>query len=228
MPGGGRATRLRVRPRSGWRLLACVVGLVLVGSVLVVVAGAAARDAGPGPPAGPPDVTAGGVPVGDPAADVTVDVYLDFGCPACRAYHREVDALLDGLVAQGTARVVYHPVAYLDGASTTQYSSRAAAASGCAAEAGVFATYVDLLLAVQPVPPGPGLSDERLVALGRQAGGGPAFARCVREGRYVGWVEAATAAARQAGIAAVPAVFVEGGAVPRTADALRQAVDVRT
>ena len=116
------------------------------------------------------------------------------------------------------------PVAYLDRLSSTRYSSRAAQASGCAADAGVFPAYLDLLFAEQPPPNSAGLPDDRLIALGRQAGAGDEFAQCVQDERYAGWTRSVTEAAAQAGVTATPTVLVNGTPVPRTADALRVAV----
>jgi hypothetical protein len=75
-----------------------------------------------------------------------------------------------------------------------------------------------------PGSPATGLPDDRLIALGRQAGAGDDFARCVRDGRYAGWTRSVTDAASRAGITGTPTVLVNGTAVPRTADALRAAV----
>jgi protein-disulfide isomerase len=132
----------------------------------------------------PPGATATGVPVGQPTAPTTVDLYLDFQCPVCKAYEQQSGATIAQLVTSGAARVVYHPVAFLDRASTTRYSSRSSAASGCAAEAGVFPQLVTLLYANQPAEGGDGLPTDRLVALGQQAGAGPGFAGCVGSDKY--------------------------------------------
>jgi hypothetical protein len=78
-----------------------------------------------------------GVVVGNPDAPVTIDLYLDFQCPACAQYEQQAGATIDELVGSGQAMVVYHPVAYLNRFASTQYSSRSSAAAGCAADAGV-------------------------------------------------------------------------------------------
>ena len=175
--------------------------------------------------AAPPNATAAGVPVGSSGAPATVDLYVDFQCPACRAYEQQVGPTIDELVAGGAARVVYHPVAYLDRFSSTRYASRSSAASGCAAEAGVFPRYAQLLFANQPPEGGDGLPEEQLIALGGQAGAGPGFAECVSSDRYAGWTAALTDEASQAGINATPTVLVNGREIERSVDALRAAVE---
>lgn len=222
----GRSAR-RGRPvvrqrRSSTGMIIAVVVLVLFAGAVgfgVYRAQRSAEDV-----AVPPGATAEGVIVGQADAPATVDLYLDFQCPACRAYEQRVGATIEELVASGAARVVYHPVAYLDRFSSTRYSSRASAASGCAAEAGVFPEFVELLYANQPPEGGDGLPTDRLIALGRQAGAGPGFAECVRSDRYAAWTERVTEAASKAGVTATPTVLVNGQEIGRSAEALRQAV----
>lgn len=175
----------------------------------------------------PPNAIAQGVVVGQADAPVTIDLYEDFQCPACRQLEQQIGPTLGDLVAAGTAKVVYHPVAYLDRFSSTRYSSRSSAAAGCAAAAGVFARFHELLFANQPPEGGDGLSTERLIALGGQAGvTGGDFATCVREERYAGWIAKLTDAASRNGINATPTVLVNGEPLPgpTTPQALQQAV----
>lgn len=173
----------------------------------------------------PPNATASGVSVGSSGAPATVDLYVDFQCPACRAYEQLAEPTIDELVAGGAARVVYHPVAYLDRFSSTRYSSRSSAASGCAAEAGVYPQYAQLLFANQPPEGGAGLPEEQLIALGAQAGAGPGFAECVSSDRYAGWTAALTDEASRSGINRTPTVLVNGREIERSAEALRAAVE---
>src|SRR3954447_7899677 len=94
---------------------------------------------------------------------------------------------LTQLLEAGAISLVYHPLGFLDRLSTTRYSTRAAAASGCASDGGRFPAYRDALFANQPPEGGPGLSDEELVALGHTVGLGADFTRCVAAGAYLPW-----------------------------------------
>ena len=165
-----------------------------------------------------------GITVGQASAPATIDVYLDFQCPVCKAYEEQTGSTIDQLVAAGQAKVVYHPVAYLDRFSSTQYSTRSSQSSACAADAGAFPAYLKLLFAEQPPENSAGLSDDQLVALGRQAGAGDAFASCVADERYAGWTKSVTDAASRSGVNGTPTVLVNGTAVDRTPDALLAAV----
>jgi protein-disulfide isomerase len=165
-----------------------------------------------------------GITVGQAAAPATIDIYLDFQCPICKTYEEQTGATIDELIATGQANVVYHPVAYLNRFSSTQYSTRSSQASACAADAGVFPAYLKLLFAEQPPENSAGLPDEQLVALGRQVGAGDAFASCVEDERYAGWTRSVTDAASRAGVNGTPTVLVNGTVIENTPGALRAAV----
>ncbi|MGW4668201.1 DsbA family protein [Streptosporangium sandarakinum] len=150
-----------------------------------------------------------GIVVG--AGPVTVDVYVDFLCPFCRRFEESAGPTLERLTADGAVSVVYHPMGFLDWLSPDRYSSRAAAASGCAADAGRFTEYARMLFRWQPAEGGPGLSDEELVEAGGAAGVvDGSFGECVRAGVHLGWVGFVTAMAGRAGVEATPSVLVEG------------------
>ena len=173
----------------------------------------------------PPHATAAGVPIGDPAAKATIDIYLDFQCPACKQFEDVSGQTVDQLVAAGQAKVVYHPVAILDRTSPDRYSTRSSAASGCAAADTVFPQFLTLLYANQPEEGSPGLTPDKLVELGQQAGAGPGFAECVNSERHVGWTSALTEQASKDGLAGTPTVKVDGQKVDNPVPgALRAAV----
>ena len=209
--------------REGPSQFTVIALIVVVAFAAVVGVGVYWKNSGGGI-AVPANASAQGVTVGNEAAPKTIDIYLDFQCPACRAYEQQSGATIDELVDSGAARVVYHPVAYLDRFSSTGYSTRSSAASGCAAEAGVFPEYLDLLFAAQPAEGGDGLPEETLVALGEQAGAGPGFAACVAEDRYLPWTAGVTDEAARAGVTSTPTVLADGRAIERTDAALRAAV----
>src|ERR1700758_1954610 len=81
---------------------------------------------------------------------VRIDAFIDFLCPFCRRFELSAGPTLAGLVAEGQVSLVYHPMNFLDAASTTNYSPRAAAASGCAADGERFPGYAHALFVSQP------------------------------------------------------------------------------
>src|ERR1700722_10010638 len=119
---------------------------------------------------------------------VRVDAFIDFLCPFCRGFELSAGPALSGLVSGGQVSLAYHPMNFLDAASTTNYSTRAAAASGCAADRGRFAEYAHALFVEQPPEGGPGRTDAELVRIGLAAGITDAsFATCVSDGIYLDW-----------------------------------------
>jgi protein-disulfide isomerase len=155
---------------------------------------------------------------------VTVEDYIDFMCPHCKAFHDDAGQAINQLAQQNKITFVQHPVAYLDAASTTRYSTRSSAASGCASDGGRFTEYADILFANQPAEGGSGLTDDQLISLGTQVGLGDSFSHCVKDGRYLTWAKKVSDDATRAGITGTPTVFVNGKKVQATAAAVLAAV----
>jgi protein-disulfide isomerase len=173
----------------------------------------------------PASATADGDGVRIGSGPIMVDAYIDFLCPYCRAFERNAGGTLAGLVADGQITLAYHPMNFLDAASTTNYSSRAAAASGCAADGGRFLDYARALFDSQPPEGGPGLTDAQLAELAVSAGlPGPAFAECLHSGRYLDWPSYVTALATARGVQSTPTVLVNGLPVPASARMITAAV----
>jgi protein-disulfide isomerase len=156
---------------------------------------------------------------------VRVDAFIDFMCPYCQRFELSSGPTLASLVAEGRISLVYHPMNFLDEASTTNYSTRAAAASGCAADGGRFAEYANALYVNQPPEGGPGLSDAELADIGRAVGlAGPAFSACVSDRPYRDWPPYVTARATALGVEATPTVLVAGTVVSAEARSITAAV----
>ena len=161
------------------------------------------------PPAAlPAGATAEGDGVVIGTGPVRVDVFIDFLCPFCRQFELAAGPALDKLVADGAISLVYHPMNFLDEASSTKYSTRAAATAGCAADQGRFAEYAHTLFTSQPAEGGPGLPDSELVALGQRIG--LDLAGCVSAGRYLDWPSWVTERAAGQGVGGTPTVLVAG------------------
>ena len=180
-------------------------------------------------PITPGRVPADATPEGDGVVigkgQVRIDAFIDFLCPFCRRFELSSGAVLAKLMADGQASLAYHPMNFLDEASTTNYSTRAAAASGCAADQGRFLDYAHALFVDQPPEGGPGLSDAELAGLGQKAGlDGAPFAACLSDGPYLDWPAYVTARAVAAGVEATPTVLVAGRPVQAEPAAIAAAV----
>ena len=179
----------------------------------------------------PHDVPGGATAAGDGIAlgqgPVTVDAYIDFLCPYCREFELAAASTLNAMVAQRAVTLVYHPMSFLDGASSTRYSTRAAAAAGCAADGGRFADYAAALFTHQPREGGPGLPDEEMIRLGLSIGlTDQDFGACVRAGRYLDWPAYVTGQASARGVAATPTILVDGAEVDPDPRAIAEAAGV--
>ncbi len=173
----------------------------------------------------PTGVTAEGDGVAIGETGVRVDAYIDFLCPFCRQFEAASGDALKQMVAEQLITLVYHPLGFLDRLSTTAYSSRASAASGCASDGGRFVAFKDALFAVQPEEGGPGLSDEQLVAVGANVGlDVDSFGACVMAGRYLPWTAFVTERALERGVSGTPTVYVAGTPVPANARTIAAAV----
>ena len=177
----------------------------------------------------PSRIPAGATPEGDGVitgdGPVRVDAFVDFMCPFCRRFELSAGPALADLIAEKLISLAQHPMNFLDEASTTNYSTRAAAASGCAADQGRFSDYARALFLDQPPEGGPGLSDAQLADIGRHIGlTDAAFASCLAQAPYLDWPPYVTARAVAVGVQATPTVLVAGRAVQPDAASITAAV----
>lgn len=157
---------------------------------------------------------------------VTVDLYVDFLCPACKAYETKANPVLERDVDQGRITLVYHPVNFLDSLTSTEYSSRAAGAAAAAADEGKLQEYAQALFERQPPEHSAGLGDAELVGIGRSVGlTSPAFARAVKRQKYRDWVSYVARTADERGVRGTPTVLVNGRQLDNSVTALKTAVD---
>jgi protein-disulfide isomerase len=160
---------------------------------------------------------------------VTVDLYEDFMCPICHEFETQDGPTIKQLVTDNKVTVRYHPVAILDRESNgTEYSTRAAGAAAAAAEAGKFIEYHDVLYQNQPSEGSDGLTNAKLIELGKSVGlTSSSFADAINNKTYTAWAGKVTDTFSARGYTGTPTVVVAGKqltGVP-TAAQLTQAVD---
>ncbi|MEV4233768.1 thioredoxin domain-containing protein [Nocardia sp. NPDC049737] len=187
-----------------------VVGVVTVQKSGVITGVATAATAG-NTPAG---VTAAGtVRVGDSNAKVVVRVVADLQCPACKQFEKRNAKTLEDAAENGTAIVEYDVIAFLDRASSTEYSSRAANASFCVAgqDHSKYQGWFAAMFEQQPAEGGSGLSDSKLVEIAKNAGyTDPSVAQCITDRNYDSYVHDKTERVLNGDVNATPTVFVNG------------------
>ncbi|GAA2629603.1 DsbA family protein [Paractinoplanes durhamensis] len=162
---------------------------------------------------------------------VTVDLYEDFMCPICHQFEIAADATIDQLVADKKITVRYHPVAILDRASNgTEFSTRSAGAAAAAAVGGKFSEFHKVMYDNQPEENSDGLSNAKIIELGKSVGLGDDFATAVNDKTYTAWATKVTETFSTRGYTGTPTIVVAGkqlqgtgGTIP-TAAQLSEAV----
>jgi len=156
----------------------------------------------------------------------TIDVYLDFMCPLCGEFEKTAGDAVNQLVTDGKAKLVYHPLSFLDPASSgTRYSTRAAGAAGCASDAGKLQEFVKIMYATQPKEGSEGLTNSQIIAFAAAAGITDSnFATCVNNEKYKDWTALVAEAGTNRKVTGTPTVFVNGKQVTATAEAITKAV----
>ena len=139
----------RPAPTPPWRspMALVTLGALAVGLAIIAFAVLQRPAAEPvteelrAPVAVVPAGLAEGRTLGDANAPVTVEIWSDFQCPACRAFAQQTEgAIIDEYVVPGTARLVYRDAAFQGqrGGSNYDESVESAAAARVAADQGLF------------------------------------------------------------------------------------------
>jgi protein-disulfide isomerase len=206
----------RRRRRRLLTQLSIVLGLLIVAALVVGLVNVLSRPSGKAPA----NMASGGILLGKglkaertsaPAVNADpvfkengteerplVQVYLDYMCPFCGQFEQQNTDFLRTQVADGSAQLQIHPVAALDAASTTNYSTRAANAAAAVATYAPdsFFDFNTLMFTNQPEEQSAGLTDARIGDLAEQAvkktGGSAAAVKNIRAAiksqRFKGWV----------------------------------------
>jgi len=164
---------------------------------------------------------------------VVIDVYEDALCPVCAEFERQFGQQINQAVDQGTLKVNYHMLNFLNPDSFSKdYSTRAAAALLCVAQRGGSQSglYLDYHAALfspdhQPAEGGSSdLSNQQLADLATAQGAPAAAAQCISSGQNVAAAAAsaksstATLSGITGGQVATPTVVKDGATVQLNVD----------
>jgi protein-disulfide isomerase len=202
----------RERIRRWWTIgvVAALLAIVVGGYLVQSTRDASGRAATV--PAGVTDTY--GVVVGDASAPHTVTVYEDFQCPICHDFEGTAGDRLRKAVDAGRIRLDYRMVAFLDDASTTDYSTRALNAAAVVLDTSgqdVFLEFHDLLFDHQPPEGSAGLSDAQLVRYAVRAGADESAVRPgIEDPTFRQWAVNATSQMSRDGVNGTPTVLVDG------------------
>ena len=160
------------------------------------------------------------IAVGVTGAPVTVTLYEDFQCPACKNLHDTSGPTLQSLVDKGKIRLEYRPIAFLDRFSSTEYATRALNAAACVVNSkpAAFTAYHGLLMDNQPPENTAGLPDTKLTELAAEAGAG-GLGTCISDRTFGGWTKRVTDQSSKDKVNGTPTVLVNGTVLKDTSPA---------
>ena len=151
----------------------------------------------------------------NPTATPTIDIWVDYQCPACRTFEVLNGGYLNEIIAQKKAKVVFHPLTFIGAESII-----AANAAACAADENKF---VDMNLALfqnQASSENSGKwQGDAMLALGDSIGiKSDSFKECVREGNYVKWTRNVTDASASKNVNSTPTIRINGKDLDRNTE----------
>jgi protein-disulfide isomerase len=138
------AARAWRSPMIRMTLAALAIGVVVIGFAFSQQPNGSGHDMADlsAPLGGVPTTLTEGRTIGDAEAPVTIEIWSDFQCPACRKLAVEIEPqIMASYVETGTARLVYRDAAYQGARGhdpNYDESVEAAAGARCAAEQGLF------------------------------------------------------------------------------------------
>lgn len=211
-----RPTSTKKKTPNSTYYIATVVGVVVIAMVFAVSYAVYTSKDKTGQIGAVPlnTVNSYGMAVGDPNAKAQVVIYEDFQCPYCDEFETAAKAQLTQAAADGKAYVIYYPIAFLDRASTTNYSTRALNAFGVVLNASgvtVADKFHDLLYENQPAEETAGLTDDQLIGYAVAAGADKAaVSQPISNLAFEQWTVNATDHASQNQVTGTPTVLVNG------------------
>ncbi|MBT8226638.1 MAG: thioredoxin domain-containing protein [Dactylosporangium sp.] len=203
-----------------WAALAVFAVLLVAGAVGVLVRSTQQDDT----VNIPPGTYADGVGFARGDGPKLIEIYSDYQCPICRSFETQTRDTFAQWVATDTAKIVFYPVAVLDGYSKNEYSTRSAAAAGCAADGGKFHQYSYALYVNQPAENTEGPDNAELIETGKTVGLGEDFEQCVKDGKYTSWTQHINENFEERKLKGTPSVFVDGERVEASLASLMAAV----
>ncbi len=151
----------------------------------------------------------------NPTVTPTIDIWVDYQCPACRSFEVLNGGYINEIIAQKKAKVVFHPLTFIGTESII-----AANAAACAADENKF---VDMNLALfqnQASSENSGKwQGDAMLALGDSIGiKSDSFKECVREGNYVKWTRNVTDASASKNVNSTPTIRINGKDLDRNTE----------
>lgn len=180
---------------TNWFAIWTSAGVVAAIAVIVVIV-AVMNNAATTPQAVPEgsgiNQETGAIAVGE--GEDTLDTYIDFMCPVCGNFEATYGEEIVDMVNAGDITLNIHPISILDRTSLgTEYSTRAANAMYCVAEASPDAAlpFMQAMFANQPSEGTEGMTDDQMLSIAADAGA-TGIDTCVTEREYGDFVQLRT------------------------------------
>jgi protein-disulfide isomerase len=156
----------------------------------------------------------------NPTSTPKIDVYLDYQCPACKAFELINGEYLNEVIAQKKAKVVFHPLTFIGPESII-----AANAAACAADENKFVNMNLALYKNQASSENSGKwQGDAMLAVGDSIGlRSDSFKKCVADGKYVKWTGNVSVASGKANINSTPTIRIDGKDLDRNTEYSDQA-----
>jgi protein-disulfide isomerase len=205
-----RARMRRSQTRTRLLTLSGVIGVALcLAAVLIYPNIRPAPEVIPITPQTYPMVEANSM--GEPNAPVSLDVWEDFQCPACKTWSdRTKPLLIASYIETGKVHFTFHFFPFIDDGRGTE-SDHAANAAMCAADQGRFWDYHDILFVNWNGENQGAFSDRRLNAfadsLGLDTG---AFGACFAEKPYDDMIQQDMKDGQALGVSSTPTIIIDG------------------
>jgi protein-disulfide isomerase len=227
---GGRQERAKAmreaeRKAAARKRTLTVSGIVVAVIALIVALGigiSASRSSSSHPVVVPangqltgPAYAKSGMTIGNATAPMTMDAYEDFNCPVCGDFEKAAGSTVVSMINDGSLRVRYHMMDFIDTHNGGTYSLRAANAFAAANSddgnsralafhSGLYANQPDESSKAE-------LSDAKILQIAAQAAiTDQAFIAAVHNLRYQSWVSKTTDNASKAGVNGTPTFFLNG------------------
>jgi protein-disulfide isomerase len=209
-----RREKMKNQTRNNRLIMA---GLIVVGAALLVLAVVftqrqSVEDIKTVAPVSLPNPN--GESLGDPATQVSIEVFEDFQCPACQYFSESVEPLVvQYLIETGKAKYTFRNYPFIDGdgAGNGGESDQAANAAMCASEQGKFWEMKAIIYANWNGENQGGLSNRRLQAMAEKIGlDTSAFNQCFDANTYRDKIQEDFEYGRELGVSGTPTVFVNG------------------
>jgi protein-disulfide isomerase len=160
------------------------------------------------------------------SATPQIDLWEDFQCPICHTFEGINGSYINELATSGKAKVIFHPMSFIGAESKI-----AANAAACANVDGKYVQFHTALYEDQASTENSGhWNSAAMIALGKKVGiSSSAFADCVNNNKFDGWVTKVEDSASTKNVNATPTVFVNGKELNRqtqymNADAFKAAI----